>query len=163
LARGLDILGEVVSAVEKYRASSRGTVLPPVTVTLPVSASRGDVLALLREQPRRLDPFAAVNSGPSGPADFEGTLGDDVVRWTDVAAWSGDTLHLTAAPGWLWTTLERRFAVRDGAGGGAEIEIRIDWDAGTGEYEGLLAGRISYFVTERLAALGEDLRKQLRR
>jgi putrescine aminotransferase len=162
LARGLDVLDDVVKTAEKHRTGARGSILPPVTMTIPVSGDAADVLALLRAQPRLLDPFAADNAAGSedGPAEFEGTLGDDVVIWTDSAFWTDTTLTLRAEPSWLWTTLDREFKVRTG-GDGAEIDVRIDWDAGTGEYEGMLAGRLSYYVTGRLAALGRDLQARL--
>lgn len=168
LARLLDALEQVLATVEEYRACvlrDEAGVLPPIVRTAQVERSPAEVLALLAAQPHRLDPFAMnahdtqESTGQSGEAEFAGTLGGALVVWSDTTERSAQGVTHRARPDWLWTKLERDVAVRpvEGADGACEVTITVDWDAGTDGYEGLLGGRISFLVRNRLSVLLDDL------
>lgn len=173
LARLLDELERVLATVEAYRADTRQEgigVLPPIVYTARLKHGAAGLLAALAAQPHLLDPFALDPRAARQPADgpgaveFAGTLGSGLVVWSDTTEWSARGVTHRTRPDWLWTKLERDVAVRAARGndGACEVTVTIDWDAGTGDYEGLLGGWISYFVRTRLAALLDDLEANLK-
>jgi putrescine aminotransferase len=119
----------------------------------------GEVVARLHERPHLLDPFAGrpADAVPPGlDPEFAGTLGHDVVVWADRAGLGPDGVTSSAEPCWLWRRLDREVRVRPD-GGGCVVEVSVDWDTGSGPYEGMLGGRIGYFVAHRLTELLEQL------
>jgi putrescine aminotransferase len=147
------------SARDRAAASAQGgestAELSPVTRTVTLPYPAGRVLDLLRSRPRLLDPFAADPAAPSAPGhepEFAGRLGGDAVVWADRAELLDDGVRLSADPGWLWHTLERRMTVTPGDGG-SHLEIRVGWHTDSGAYEDMLGGRIGFLAGERLAVL----------
>jgi putrescine aminotransferase len=164
LAHGLEVIEDVMAVVESYREETRDApLLPPVTMTVRVHRTPAEIVQLLHLRPRLMDPFAM---DPDADADaelaeeFAGTLGDDLVQWPDRLERDSTGVSLFGLPSWLWRKLERTARVRpDEADPDTSLlDVRVDWDAGTGPYEGLLAGRLRYFVTRRLAAQARNLR-----
>ncbi|MEI5100726.1 aminotransferase class III-fold pyridoxal phosphate-dependent enzyme [Streptomyces sp. PmtG] len=162
LDHGLSVLEGILAEVDEHRRTraARGegeptAELSPVTraVRLPHPPER--VLQLLHARPRLLDPFAAEPeaTAPAGRTEeFAGRLGDDAVVWADRAELLDDGVRLTAEPGWLWHSLDRR--ARVGADGdGSFLEIDIAWDTDSGAYEDMLGGRIGFLAGTRLAGL----------
>lgn len=164
LGHGLDVLDKVLVAAAEHRAlpdRSAGGTTAPVVRTLSVDRPADQVLALLRERPRLLDPFAANPDealAPGTDPEFAGTLGHDLVLWSDRVEQRERGVALTAEPCWLWRRLERTATVRpDTAGTSCLVEVRVDWDNGSGAYEDMIGGRIGYFVSRRIAELAAEL------
>ncbi|MFI1829275.1 aspartate aminotransferase family protein [Streptomyces sp. NPDC020412] len=137
--------------------------LSPLTRTVPLPYPAGRVLDLLRSRPRLLDPFAAEPAAPAAPGrdqEFAGRLGDDAVVWTDRAELLDDGVRLTAAPDWLWHTLERRVTVAPGDGGSV-LEVHVAWNTDSAGYEDMLGGRIGFLAARRLAELVPELESAL--
>jgi putrescine aminotransferase len=163
LERGLAAVHDAFAEIESRRPP-RCESMPDgrwtVREVVAVDADPDAVLAVMRERPRCLDPFA-FDPGEAAPPvtaeEFAGTLGDDVVVWSDVLTVADNGVVATAAPGWVWRSLERVAVVRSCAGGGAEIEVRITWHAGVGLYEDFVGGPIEFSVRRRLAGLVADL------
>lgn len=161
LEHGLGILDDSLAKVRVGHhagADSRPAWRSPVTHAAHLPCSAKDVLKLLHDQPRLLDPFAMDHSGPVGgqQPEFRGRLGDDLVVWPDSADLLPDGVTLRAAPCWLWRTLERTVTVTPD-GDGCDVTATVRWDTGSGDYEELLSGRIGYFAAERLADLAGEL------
>lgn len=173
LDRGLTAVHDALAEIEGRR--------PPLGDTTPdgrwmvrevvaIDADPAAVLAELRRRPRSLDPFAFdpfafdTDEPAAEAGEFAGTLGDDVVVWTDVLTVDEQGVTAAASPGWVWRNLERSAVVRPAAGGGTEVEIRVAWDAGAGLYEDFVGGPIEFSVRRRLERLVEDfVRKGLGR
>lgn len=161
LARGLDGLEAVLAAIRGYQASG-GRIgldaMPPLLLTADFPCPAAAVAELLVEHPRLLDPFS-LDTGASALQDdhFAGVLGPDRLEWADEIVPATDGVTLRAGACWLWTRLERAFTVSERAGKGCRVGIRIDWDAGTGSYEPMLAGAISYLATTRVRELAAAL------
>lgn len=157
LRQGISVLASVLRTVDGFRRGGAEPLRAAVTRSVALNASAEQVLHLLKARPRALDPFAADHDVPFVDRPgyrFRGTLGDDAVEWTDTLELSEDTVYAHAEPCWLWRRLDRTTTVRPGPGGtGCTLDIAIGWDCGTGPYEELLAGRISYFVQQRIADL----------
>ena len=185
LRTGLDAVADALAAVENYRAIHGGAAvtLSPITVTVHTGQDSAELVRLLHRRPYLFDPFALdTTAQPSADREnrFRGTLGDDVVHWTDRVERTTDGVRLRADPDWLWRKLDRTVTVRpartdggtggaastdntdstdstDSTAGGSVVAIRIAWDAGTGPYEAMLAGPIGYHIRSRLAVLtGQD-------
>lgn len=160
LTEGLTALEEALEEVEAWHARPEPPgFLPPLRMTFPLDRPAAHVRRILAELPRALDPFAADNhAGPEQPDPFEGTLGDDPVRWADRVTVTAGGVSASAGESWLWQRLDRTATVHaDGSGPGCTVEVTLDWDCGTGPYEALLAGRLTYFATRRTAALVDRL------
>lgn len=162
LERGLTAVHDALAEIEsrrppRYNTMPDGRWMVREVVTM--DADPAAVLAVLRRCPRSLDPFA-FDPGEEEPAaearEFAGTLGDDVVIWTDVLTSDEQGVAAAATPGWVWRSLERSAVVRPAAGGGTEVEIRVAWDAGAGLYEDFVGGPIEFSVRRRLERLVED-------
>ncbi|MER5704994.1 aminotransferase class III-fold pyridoxal phosphate-dependent enzyme [Micromonospora sp. NPDC002296] len=161
LARGLDVLEMVVAEVDARRPEGvdRPTVpCSPVTRSAVLAASPGRLRALLRRRPHLLDPFALDVDRETGPGleeEFAGTLGHDRVVWGDLVEPTEEGVDLRAVPDWLWRRLDRSVRVRPVAGDEdrCAVEVRVQWDTGSGAYEPLLAGHLGPFVTDRLHTL----------
>lgn len=163
LDQGLDTLEGVLATVSGRReqiALTAAATVAPLVRTVRLDRSAGDVLASLRARPRLLDPFASRprDRAPAGTdPEFAGTLGHDVVIWADRVEPREDGVALVAEPCWLWRRLERSVTVTP-APDGCTVEIRVDWDTGSGAYEGMLGGHIGGFVARRLTELAASLR-----
>jgi putrescine aminotransferase len=162
LDTGLDALDDVMRTVAAYRRRHGTSLMPPVELELRVPVAPGRLIDLLHRFPHVLDPFAAdpgYADAEGDPNAFPGTLGDDVVTWADTTETTDDGVVLRARPGWLWRRLDRAAAVAPDPDdpGAAIVAVRVGWDASTGPYEGLLAGRLRYHVTNRTADLAEAL------
>jgi putrescine aminotransferase len=168
LERGLTAVHDAFADIEGRRAP-RCDMTPDgrwmVREVVAMDADPGVVLAVLRQRPRSLDPFAH-DPGEEAPAayaaEFAGTLGDDVVVWADALSTDEQRVTCTARSAWVWRSLERSATVRPAAGGGSEIEIRVEWDAGTGLYEDFVGGPIEFWVRGKLERLVEDLAARVR-
>jgi putrescine aminotransferase len=164
LARGLDVLADVLATVSAYLDGQPGdgaAEIAFVTRDVRLAHDAEHVRSLLRSRPHLLDPFAwRPDQRAASPAlpEFEGTLGDDVVMWADQVTVTDVGVTLSAEPCWLWRSLQRTVAVQPLTGGGCVVAIQIEWDAGCGVYEGLLSGPICAFVADRLPGLIRDLR-----
>ena len=175
LERVLTVLDTVLAEADAVS----GTVQPAAQALSPLVrgaalARRAEqVIGLLHERPRLLDPFALdpFAPGPSAQApsaphvsaeqDFRGRLGQDEVVWSDRATLRDDGVALAADPCWLWKHLTRTAVVRPADGGGCTVEARIAWDTGSGGYEEMLGGRIAVFAADRLTHLLARLEKEL--
>ncbi|WP_055699374.1 aspartate aminotransferase family protein [Streptomyces silaceus] len=164
LERGLDVLDEVLAEADAARGSVRPTAaLSPLTRTVPLARPAEDVVRLLHERPRLLDPFARdTRADPrDSEEDFGGRIGQDEVVWPDRVERGEDGVALRADPCWLWQELARTVVVRPAAGGGCTVDVEIAWDTGSGGYEEMLGGRIALFAEERLTHLLARLEKEL--
>ncbi|MFI7538554.1 aspartate aminotransferase family protein [Streptosporangium sp. NPDC049376] len=168
LERGLETLEAVLTeaAAHRGRRDRPQAVTSPLTLRVRSSHPARQVLDLLHGRPYLLDPFAADPeadaTAASAEAEFRGTLGDDHVVWADRAWRLEDGVALRADPCWLWASLERSVRVRQPVeDDGCELEIRIEWDTGSGGYESMIGGRIGFFVTRRLTDLVASLERTL--
>lgn len=168
LDRGLTAVHDAFAEIESRRPPRCDTTSDgrwTVHEVVAVDADPAAVLAALRDRPRCLDPFAFDPDEAEPPAkaeEFAGTLGDDVVVWSDVLTATENGVAATAGPGWVWRNLERSAEVAPAAGGGTEIEIRATWHAGSGLYEDFVGGPIEFMVRRRLARLVADLAARVR-
>ncbi|OZV80936.1 hypothetical protein CA850_12295 [Micromonospora echinospora] len=181
LAYGLDVLERVLAEVDARQDDPAGRpAVPcsPVVRTAVLPVPHAELRELLHRRPRLLDPFALDPAGvtddqldPAGPTDdglepeFGGTLGHDRVVWADRVTRTPDGVSASAVPDWLWRRLERTVRVRavDGDDRRSAVEVRIDWDTGSGPYEPLLAGQLGPFVSDRLDALLARLADEMAR
>lgn len=157
LDRGLDILDRVVAEVDSARADLSAS---PVTVEVGLPHAAYTVLTALRERPRLLDPFARDPGRPGGEgavADFAGTIGARPADWTDDCRHTAEGVTANARPGWLWRHLNRVITVTANGDRACRVSVQVDWDAGTGAYEGLIGGWLSYAVTRRVRELAAGL------
>jgi len=170
LERVLTVLDTVLAEADAVS----GTVQPAAQALSPLVRGAAlarraeEVIGLLHERPRLLDPFAldpfAPNPSapdPSAEPEFRGRLGQDEVVWSDRATLRDDGVALAADPCWLWKYLTRTAVVRPADGGGCTVEARIAWDTGSGGYEEMLGGRIAVFAADRLTHLLARLEKEL--
>ncbi|ANP50996.1 acetylornithine/succinyldiaminopimelate/putrescine aminotransferase [Streptomyces griseochromogenes] len=170
LDHGLSVLESVLAEVDGHRQPSAPSGAPtaelsPVTRTVRLPYPAAQVLDMLASRPRLLDPFAADPAAAAAPGhapEFAGRLGGDAVVWADRAELLDDGVRLTAEPGWLWHTLERRVTVTPGDGGSL-LEVRVAWNTDSGAYEDMLGGRIGFLAGERLAELITALEAELDR
>ncbi|MEU9156834.1 aminotransferase class III-fold pyridoxal phosphate-dependent enzyme [Streptomyces sp. NPDC048417] len=165
LRHGLDVLLGVLAEVSDHRgatgpaATAAGSPLVR-EVQLPGVRPK-EALEALWAAPRLLDPFAAhpdakaaAASGRHTDPDFAGMLGEDRVVWADETEIRPDGVLLRAEPCWLWDRLQRSAVVRPLADEtGSVVEIRVDWDTGSGAYEDMVAGRIGFLAARRLSEL----------
>ena len=166
LSDGLDILAMVLGAVSARldvpagAVPAGGTLARDVQLDTPAQTVR----SALRRRPHLLDPFAWLpdeeSASPTSP-QFQGTLGDDVVIWSDRVEFTDTGVQLSAQADWLWDRLDRAFSVRQLPEGGCLVDIRIVWDTGSGPYEGLLDGPIGAFAADGLTVLVDKLRARL--
>ncbi|WP_431045769.1 aspartate aminotransferase family protein [Streptomyces sp. P1-3] len=167
LDHGLDVLAAILTEVSADREATRredGAVPRPLVRTLRLGRRPKVVLDLLRNTPHLLDPFAArPGARATAPVDpeFAGTLGGDTVVWTDRTEIHDEGVVLRAEPDWLWDRLERSVVVRPLADEETSVvEVRVDWDTGSGAYEEMLAGRIGFLAAQRLTELVTRLEEQ---
>ncbi|MFD9903057.1 aspartate aminotransferase family protein [Streptomyces sp. NPDC059063] len=163
LDHGLAVLEGILAEVDGQGGAGPAAELSPVTCSVPLPHPAGDVLELLHARPRLLDPFAA-DTGAAGVGhdpEFAGRLGADPVVWADRAELLADGVRLTAAPGWLWHTLERRATVTEAPDGGSLLEVTVAWDTDSGGYEEMLGGRIGFLARARLTELVAALKAPL--
>lgn len=161
LNEGLDILVRVLVAVSARAESAAAPRLGTVSREVRLDAAADAVRSALRRRPHLLDPFAWLPEEESSPpvsTRFQGTLGADIVIWCDLTEFTDAGVTLSARADWLWRRLDRKFNVRELPEGGCLVEVGIEWDAGSGPYEGLLHGPISAFVEDGLTALATKLR-----
>lgn len=168
---GLSALENVLVALSAHRSKAGdGSAVEeeltqaPIVRVLRLDASADEVLERLRDRPRLLDPFALLpqdEAAPGADPGFAGTLGHDLVVWTDRVEPSPDGVALSAEPCWLWRRLERTVSVRRADDGGCAVTVHVDWDTGSGAYEDMVGGRIAYFVAQRLAELAAHLESAL--
>ncbi|MFD8936310.1 aspartate aminotransferase family protein [Streptomyces sp. NPDC059578] len=149
-------------AVDEGAAEGTGAELSPLARTVLLPHPIDEVLALLHQRPRLLDPFSDSDTGRWGrDPEFAGRLGSDSVVWADRAEATDRGVRLTADPDWLWRDLDREVTVTPAAGGGSLLHLRLAWDTDSGAYEELLGGRIGFLVgqalTGRIAALRSAL------
>ncbi|MFC9930696.1 aspartate aminotransferase family protein [Streptomyces sp. NPDC127190] len=167
LDRGLDVLEEVLAEVEAYQAGGGATgvdAMSPQRLSVELPYPAPAVRELLGRRPRSLDPFSLhpeQEDCPPVEPEFAGTLGEDPVVWEDHYAAGPDGPVLSAGDCWMWTSLRRGFTVVPSGGTACRVDIDIEWDAGTGGYEALLAGGISWFVATRVEQLADEIRKHL--
>ncbi|KUJ41271.1 hypothetical protein ACZ90_68015 [Streptomyces albus subsp. albus] len=167
LEHGLAVLRRILAEVSADREATRrqdGAVPRPLVRTVRLDRPAKAVLDRLRLTPHLLDPFAARPDAPAAAdpdPEFAGTLGDDTVVWTDRTELHDQGLVLRADPGWLWARLERSVTVRPVPDTEAsQVEVRVDWDTGSGAYEEMLGGRIAFFAAQRLTDLITRLEEQ---
>ncbi|MEU2420824.1 aminotransferase class III-fold pyridoxal phosphate-dependent enzyme [Streptomyces sp. NPDC007851] len=165
LERGLTVLEGVLAEADAARLTVRpaAQALSPLSRTVSLAHPAGEVVRLLHERPRLLDPFALdtrADAPREAEPEFSGRLGQDEVVWPDRAVLRDDGVELRADSCWLWRELARSAVVRP-SGGGCTVEVRIAWDTGSGGYEEMLGGRIALFAADRLAHLLARLEKEL--
>ncbi len=157
------VLAEADAARRTVRPAAQAQALSPFTRTAPLAHRAEDVVRLLHDRPRLLDPFALDTRADRQEAQeaFSGRLGQDEVVWPDRVALSDDGVALRADPCWLWKDLARTAVVRPASDGGCTVEVQIAWDTGSGGYEEMLGGRIALFAADRLTHLLARLEKEL--
>ncbi|MFJ2766419.1 aspartate aminotransferase family protein [Streptomyces sp. NPDC087300] len=164
LERVLSVLEGVLAEADAARGSVRPTAaLSPLTRTVTLARPADDVLRLLHERPRLLDPFALDTRADrqGSEEEFSGRIGQDEVVWSDRVERGEDGVASRADPCWLWQELVRTAVVRPAPDGGCTVEIRVAWDTGSGGYEEMLGGRIALFAEDRLTHLLARLEKEL--
>ncbi len=167
LDRGLDVLEGVLATIEEYQNAGGVTgvaAMSPQSHTVELSYPAAAVRALLERRPRLLDPFSLNperEDVPLAEPEFEGTLGEDLVVWAEMVEQDADRIVLRAGECWMWDLLVRTYTLVRTGDESCRVEITLEWDAGTGGYEGLLAGGISWFAATRVPQLAEGLRAHL--
>jgi putrescine aminotransferase len=167
LDHGLDVLEQILAEVEAHQAAGGATgvaAMSPQRLSVELAHPADAVRELLGRRPRLLDPFSlhpGQEDCPPVEPEFAGTLGEDLVVWEDRYEAGPDGPSLSAGDCWMWTSLRRDFTVVALGEAACRVDIAVEWDAGTGGYEALLAGGISWFIATRTEELAGEIDKYL--